>query len=911
MTQPIKQMISSIYFKIILFICAFLGVFLIPIYSHANFTDTTYWLQTFIDTNTNTYMYNVAADKASAYNAINSNAMYHQASLLMDSGSFWAFAQGDDGSSINPTAHASYLKADYQKYVMTADTSQTGSVNDSAPLSFPYKDPGDGTTASTVDESRAEFVGQNLTNSLNNACLYVNGNRTFDDPKELMMVANAIVSRKTINYNGTTYSISTTPPSGYEVSAVSDALFGVNSSDYIYITKAGGETKSFLYRLHKGYRSDNRTKGATIAIGKQDASFANSDVTYVTINDLAFQANFEYLQNGSTSANAQADTGSSITKVLTGLLNDILDGIRNALGLYSINDLMLNKGVRGGDSMFYGIFSTSWYSAVSKYFVLCMMFAFLLVSVAIIKMLIQRSLATANVTSRVSLFEGLRDLVITAFLLPGILVVINFLAYLNFSVVNIFSAYTPQGLNFANSSAASSAGIGGIVLAFAYFFIDIYINFVYIMRAVTVALLMASAPFFVVSIAFGGKFRSLFVTWIKEIVSNIFLQSFHVLIMGLLLAASASASGIEQIIMVAAFIPMTEFFKKIITGGSGIAGSLGMQSLAAAGGALAGTSIGRDSFHSQNAKLGHEPKAGGAAAGMASGAAGMGRTVAGASGGGGFASGFAGMAAGAAGTAAGGGKAAFARSAGSAALHGMSAFTKAGLAAGAAIGTGGQMNDFTRNMASSAGRSTAKSRHHVGQAGGMVTDKMSQIKDNADATKRASQNDGIASHFNNNPADDITPPDTIRRDDAGNEMVQQDADGNFDELHDGDLLNKTGVTGFSTNGNATQVDYDLNHMPKMYQERLRNIATLSRDERAQLGITGMSTDNENIANIQNMSLQFDKHGMENMGAQKIYNASDGVHIVRNRNMNRRFEPVIDVTDPSLPHAFSAPANRRR
>jgi len=103
------------------------------------------------------------------------------------------------------------------------------------------------------------------------------------------------------------------------------------------------------------------------------------------------------------------------------------------------------------------------------------------------------------------------------------------------------------------------------------------------------ALLIATAPIFIVFISFGGKHKQIFFTWFKELIANIFIQSFHAFTLIFFFSVQSSTRGIEGIVILISLIPLTKFFKSLLLGQSGgMTDSLGGSALGMATGAVGG-----------------------------------------------------------------------------------------------------------------------------------------------------------------------------------------------------------------------------------------------------------------------------------------------------------------------------------
>lgn len=89
------------------------------------------------------------------------------------------------------------------------------------------------------------------------------------------------------------------------------------------------------------------------------------------------------------------------------------------------------------------------------------------------------------------------------------------------------------------------------------------------MRSITLAILIAMGPFFIVMMAFSSR-NDMFTKWLKEVCANIFLQAFHAFAFSFLFEAIVSGGGfIERLVVIFAVMPLTDFFRGMVFGDAG------------------------------------------------------------------------------------------------------------------------------------------------------------------------------------------------------------------------------------------------------------------------------------------------------------------------------------------------------
>lgn len=529
-----------------------------------------YFLQVLIDENTNSYQGNILSDSSSWYGA--------------------------------ETGHMEAKFGDFRDLIKNPNTpipdklttETTISSSDAyMPFTFPALEKGDGwfdgkpvNDANRNDVDRAYLIKETLLPGLNDALLILNKNEKFTDIQAVIDMSRQLsvaISNNGGTVNGFTIKVGQRASYSSGKPAL-DKKSGLSSSDYLTISASGVEYE-FPYRMIKGYIEkgdwDNEVYDK-----KYDLS---GDTKYITWNMAIYQAFYAYSTKGMTAKDgAEVAKPGVLEEAVTGLFRGVLDGIRNLLGLYSLNELVYNDGIRGSAAWHYGAMPSAWDKNVTLYHWIFQSIAWSLISFAIAKLLIQRNLSTINPSMRVSLISGFQDLLLTGFILAFISPVINLLLMLNSKLVALLAAVGPD-LDKVTGVSNYSNLLAGVLIQFFFLFILIYMNYTYIIRSITIAILSALAPLFVYTLALGGHWKQLFNQWMKELVSNIFLQSFHAFILGFLFLSTVSSRGIEACVICFALIPLTEFFRGMIMGqGGGMASKLGMGTVMAGAGMVMG-----------------------------------------------------------------------------------------------------------------------------------------------------------------------------------------------------------------------------------------------------------------------------------------------------------------------------------
>ena len=344
------------------------------------------------------------------------------------------------------------------------------------------------------------------------------------------------------------------------------------------------EASMFVYAIPKGFTdiSVGSAKINKIFTDQGDAydyTTQQTDTPWITIHMLSFYANNVYKHENISVSTYTNPESNIFTNIIVGLFNWILDGIRNVLGLASIEELVFNLGARGSAAFNFGLMSENWWNVVLQYQLVFQAIAWVMLVCGFIKMLIDLNLSTINPQKRLSVYETIQKFIVVGIGLVILIPCTQFLLECNNTLVELFASQIETSrLNMPNVSNAIVQILVGII----WITILLYVNFLYIMRSITVALLIASGPFFIATMAFSqnGK-SSLFVSWAKELLANIFVQSVHAFVLSFLVQLLAAGTFLETFAIAISIIPITEMFRGLIFAGAG--GSTSQMANTAAG----------------------------------------------------------------------------------------------------------------------------------------------------------------------------------------------------------------------------------------------------------------------------------------------------------------------------------------
>lgn len=314
------------------------------------------------------------------------------------------------------------------------------------------------------------------------------------------------------------------------------------------------------------------------------------DTPWISIHMLSMYANTVYKQHNISVTTYVEPDSNLFSKIIAGIFTGILWVIRSVLGLADIDTLVFNLGQRGSAAYNFGLMSENWWNVVLQYQLIFQAIAWVILVCGFIKTLIDLNLSTINPQKRMSVYETIQKFIVVGIGLVILIPAVQFLLECNDTLVELFASQV-------ETSALNMPAVNNVLVQFLvgmmWITILLYINFIYIMRSITVALLIASGPFFISTIAFsrGGK-SGLFVNWAKELLANIFVQSVHAFVLSFLVQLLASGTFLETFAIAISIIPITEMFRNLIFAGAG--GSTSQMANTAAGAMnRMGTAVGK------------------------------------------------------------------------------------------------------------------------------------------------------------------------------------------------------------------------------------------------------------------------------------------------------------------------------
>lgn len=428
--------------------------------------------------------------------------------------------------------------------------------------------------ATHEDQLNASRVGKELTQNVNKALSYIAGNLwTTEGHKKRIWseysnstqyqhflkitgrfanAAREAASRNVgkFNFAGSKFTIT-------KVSTADAKKEGFDvSSDRVYMHIKEADATTGEYFLYETPRYEGNTLEDQVAKGA---------TKMVNLFQIIALGNIAYAKDNVEVTKVEAIYKPGLVEGhLLDILNKLLAGLRDLLGTHSFAELVFNQGMYGS-STFAGLAPESWFQAADVLFWVAQVFAWLLLAFATMRFLGVQMWSTVTPLGRLNFMNGIQNILITAFLLTMVVPVFQLIAHFNELIVDVLFK-TSQFNNSILNGQLFPGTLSGILLSFFFFGAEVVVNFIYILRGATICLLYGLSPIFIATFALGGRYQGVALKFLKELIGNIFVQSFHAVVLtfyGLFVFVGGSHSFFTSLVMVYAFLPMTKLFKEI------------------------------------------------------------------------------------------------------------------------------------------------------------------------------------------------------------------------------------------------------------------------------------------------------------------------------------------------------------
>ena len=477
--------------------------------------------------------------------------------------------------------------AKYDEFIKEKDGEGSGEMNGSLVFSFPGLK-GVSSPATSQDYTRASLVGETLVGDLNKAIVFINNNCNTDlvSGHSLRLILAKLSYTSKFESSGSYKFVvgegrkSTTVT--VSVATKSDAgnlipISGLNYSDYVKIScdkdDEGGKPRYsyFAWRMPKGYHSDQPLYSNLNATAKGLVEGDNGEPSHLTWGQLILQAMVNEECIGTTQQDFANDVQTLIGQGLGSDLSKTIGSVRNMLGLSTMSELVLNMGARPLN-YHYGVMTNDMHDIAITVYTVNLILSLLFLGFMIVKLIHQKMVATTNIIAKTNLMEGIKDIVFVCVMLAFFTPLFEILLELNYLIVRTFSYSSDymSAFSILGSTALSMESMAGFIISTMFLSIDMYINFVYLVREITVSFMFAIAPIIIVSYLWSPTQKNMVFGYIRELVGNIFMQSFHAITMTFFAGYNMSnMTSLQAIGSAYCFIPITQLFRQLVIGNNG------------------------------------------------------------------------------------------------------------------------------------------------------------------------------------------------------------------------------------------------------------------------------------------------------------------------------------------------------
>ncbi|MEG2433711.1 MAG: hypothetical protein RSB25_18920, partial [Acinetobacter sp.] len=218
-----------------------------------------------------------------------------------------------------------------------------------------------------------------------------------------------------------------------------------------------------------------------------------------------------------------------------------------------------------------GVFPSSWESVIWTLFYVIEIIGIAFLFYSILHNIFKRSMATVNPFVRASMMDSVKNLLISIFVLILIPVVFRLMFSMSGSLTKIFSSALGDITATERFKALSVDGgsLGGCIMQLFYIGALLYFNFFYMLRSVTIALLIILSPIFIVMYSAGGNWQQLTGAWAKELLANVLIQPLQAFALTLILLLPSTSRAFENIVLIYMLIPFTSMSRSLFFGTSG------------------------------------------------------------------------------------------------------------------------------------------------------------------------------------------------------------------------------------------------------------------------------------------------------------------------------------------------------
>lgn len=336
-------------------------------------------------------------------------------------------------------------------------------------------------------------------------------------------------------------------------------------SDYVRVD-ANSSSTYLLWRIPKGY---SPVEGRDMPTGLADST---NEPLYITWNTLALEAVHNYSLRGAyqiTPENVSA-TSSPYAENLRAIIDILANSLRSVLNLWTIDELVFCAGGRNSNEFLYGMFPVSWEPYIWMMYGIFALLSVLFLMFSLIRLVTSRALATANAMGRRKAWESVRGVITAILFFAALPFVIQLLCSASAGLAGIARALMGSDtVAMRRANVNAGGGLGGAVISVLTFATDVYFNFFYSLRMLSIAVMIAIAPICVLAYSFDSKKNQIFAAWTKEMLSAIFILPIHAFLLAFLCLLPTGGSGVLAILLMYSVIPLTSSLRSILFGDAG------------------------------------------------------------------------------------------------------------------------------------------------------------------------------------------------------------------------------------------------------------------------------------------------------------------------------------------------------
>lgn len=233
--------------------------------------------------------------------------------------------------------------------------------------------------------------------------------------------------------------------------------------------------------------------------------------------------------------------------------------------LKSLKDLIFGKD-KSGELLFNTFTQADIENAYIPGFETTMFLAAFIVLISIILSGIRVSSTAFNPANRTYFIEFIKDLAIVGIILANLGTVYSIIFQFNGVIVDIFSSAYKANLDGFQKTLDDNMGeiVGRIIINLALLGLAIWANFYYMMRKLTLLMLMILGPI-MMALFLNPRTKAITGAWFKELVGTVFVQGVHAFTFWLVASMAISQEGlIESVILYIIFIPVSEGLRSLL-----------------------------------------------------------------------------------------------------------------------------------------------------------------------------------------------------------------------------------------------------------------------------------------------------------------------------------------------------------